>query len=83
MVGLRVMETSSDLATDASALNAVLLRLEMLPLAAVFSSSARRVLPVGGLDPASTLYSGCIGPRADAYDVNATLSARLIRHAAP
>jgi len=28
-----------------------------------------------GLDPESTLYSGCIGPRGDAYEVNATITA--------
>ena len=28
-----------------------------------------------GLDPASTLYSGCIGPRGDAYQTNPTITA--------
>lgn len=28
-----------------------------------------------GLDPADVLYSGCIGPRGDAYEINATITA--------
>ena len=28
-----------------------------------------------GLDPQVTLYSGCIGPRGDAYEINATITA--------
>ena len=28
-----------------------------------------------GLDPQATLYSGCIGPRGDAYEINATITA--------
>jgi len=28
-----------------------------------------------GLDPEGTLYSGCIGPRGDAYEINATITA--------
>lgn len=32
-----------------------------------------------GLDPGSTLYSGCIGPRGDAYQVNPTITAESSR----
>lgn len=35
----------------------------------------RQIADEAGLDPEHTLYSGCIGPRGDAYQVNAKITA--------
>jgi S-methylmethionine-dependent homocysteine/selenocysteine methylase len=35
----------------------------------------REIAAEAGLEPARTLYSGCIGPRGDAYKVNRTITA--------